>query len=378
MRSSLAWFVTLGALVAGTGGAAAEGAPLLMDTIGVSETEITVEGLSNSKPAWVPGYKFIVQYDGYDQNDVVLVQWKQGGKAIGKPAPCAAKAFVRETQVNPQTPMVPVNLAAFDCTHPKESAISQGGAFTLTLVYKHTLADKTSPLGTLEGTAIELKQGAQNKQISTWTGSHDHRLTGATVEENVNTGRDTGRNLEAAMLQHHEAERAAKLGGPTHYTIRFWTKYKQGGPVTMNMSCLLDGKPVVEANQTHGETRSYWTFKGKDKDNVAWAQQEFQFYKSRIYKQADEPGVWQWSEHPGEYRCVATSGGEIVKEVMFTIGADGKFVDSPCQAQIRTLRHIHLARTKDKATSNTPVDAKAAKKGYFGRVTWGAGCPGGK
>jgi len=378
MRSSLAWLIALGSLVVTPGLAAADGGPLLLDTVGVAETEVGVDVQSNAKVAWVPTYRFVVQFDGYDQNDVVLVQWKQGGKAIGKPAPCAARAFVKETQVNPQTPMVPVNLALFDCKHPKEAAISRGGAFTLELVYKQTLADKKSPLGTLEATAIELKQGAQNKQISTWTVSHDHRLAGATIEENVNTGRETGRNLEAAMLQHHEAERAAKLGGPTHYTIRFWTKYKQGGPVTMNMSCLLDGKSVVEANQTHGETRGYWTFKGKDKDNVTWAQQEFQFYKSRIYKQADEPGVWQWSEHPGEYRCVATAGGEIVKEVLFTIGADGKIVDSPCQAQIRTLRHVHLARTKDKAVSNTTVDAKAAKKGYFGRVTWGAGCPAGK
>jgi len=378
MCASMVRLVTLGSLLAITGSAAADSGPVLLDTVGVYETEVGVDVLSNAKVAWVPSYRFVVQFDGYDQSDVVLVQWKQGGKAIGKPSPCAAKAFAKETQVNPQTAVVPVNLALFDCKHPKESAIAQAGTFTLELVYKQTLADKQTSLGTLEATAIELKQGSQNKQISTWTASHDHRLVGATIEENVNSSRDAQVNLESAMLQHHEAERVAKLGGPTHYTIRFWTKYKQGGPARMNMSCLFDGKPVVEANQTHGETRSYWTFKGKDKDNVAWAQQEFQFYKSRIYKQADEDGVWQWSEHPGDYRCVATAGGEIVKEVLFTIGADGKIVDSPCQAQIRTLRHIHLARTKEKQVSNTTVDAKAAKKGYFGRVTWGTGCPASK
>ena len=271
MRSSLT-LVALGSLLATTGTAAAEGGPVLFDTVGVYETEVGADVLANQKPAWVPSYQFVVQFDGYDQNDVVLVQWKQGGKAIGKPAPCAATAFAKDAQVNPQTAVVPVNLMLFKCKHPKESAISQAGGFTLELVYKQTLADKQTKLGILEATAIELKQGSQNKQISTWMASHDHRLAGATIEELLNVSREAQDNLKRAMLQHHDASRVAKLGGPTHYTIRFWTKYKKGGPVTMNMSCLLDGKPVVEARQTGGETRSYWTFKGKDKEAGEWSQ----------------------------------------------------------------------------------------------------------
>lgn len=377
MRLKLSVLVAATSLVTTVGSSA--GAPVLLDTIGVYETEVAAEVQPNAKPAWIPTYRFVVQFDGYDQNDVVLVQWKQGGKAIGKPAPCVATAYSREAQVNPQTPIVPVHLAWFNCKHPKELAISKAGGFTLELVYKQTLADKKIPLAILEATAIELKQGSQNKQVSTWMASHDHRLAGATIEEHVNVSREAENNLKQAMLQHHDASRAAKLGGPTHYTIRFWTKYKKGGPVGMTMSCLLDGKPVVEARHTGGETRSYWTFKGKDRESGDWKQQEFQFYASRVYKQGEEPTAWIWSEHPGEYRCVATTGGEIVKEVFFTIGADGAIVDSPCQAQIKTLRHVHLARTKDTSKlTNTTVDARADKKGYFGRVTWTAGCPSGK
>ncbi len=309
----------------------------------------------------------------------MLVQWKQGGKPIGKPAPCSARAFAKDVQVNPQTPVLAANLALFDCKHPKDLAIASAGTFSLELVYKETLADKQSALGTLELIVIPLQQGSQNKQTRTWIASQDHRLALATIEEHVNDAHDAQVNLKRAMLQHHDANRAAKLGSPTHFTIRFWTKYKQGGPTTLTMSCLLDGKPVTDARHTKGANRSYWTFKGTERETGAWIQQEFQFYASRVYKQSDEgAGVWQWSEHPGDYRCVAAANGETVKEVFFTIGANGAIVDSACQAQLTTLRHVHVVRSKDGKISNTSVDAQAGRKGFFGRVSWGAGCPAGK
>lgn len=376
MRLYFVWLFTLASVFITPGSAAAEGGPVLLDTIGAFETEVGAQVQPLVKPAWIPTYKFVVEFDGFDQNDVVLVQWKLGGKAMGKPVPCAPAAGIRDAQVNPQTPVVPAHLLLFDCKHPKDSAVSRGGAFTLELVYKQTLVDKKTPLATLEATAIELKQGSQNKQTSTWMASHDHRLTGAIIEEHINYGRDYNVMLQQVALQHHDAARAAKLGGSTHYNIRFWTKYKQGGPTRMTMSCLLDGKPVVEGKHAGGQTRSYWTYKGKDKESGDWAEQVFQFVKSRVYKQDDEAGVWMWNEHPGDYRCVATAGGEIIKEVFFTIDAEGKVVDSPCQKQMRTLRHIRLVRAKDTSRlTNTTFDAKAGKKGYFGRVTWGAGCP---
>ena len=356
--------------------AAADAAPRLLDTIGVYETEVAAYMAPNAKPAWVPAVKLVVQFAGYAQEDVVLVQWKGGGKAIGKPAPCTAIAFAKDTQINPQTPVHAVNLARFECRHPNAEAIARAGNFTLDLVYKETLADKKTPLGTLAMTVVELKQGSQNKQTTTWTVSHDHRLGLATVEEHQNRLGDYGVDFSQAILLHDQAAKLEKLGGPTHYAIRFWTKFKQGGPKTLAMACLLDGKRVVEARHTGGETRSYWTYKGKEKESGEWEQQVFQFYGSRVWKAGEEgANVWQWSDHPGDYRCVATAGGETVKEVFFTIGADGAIVDNACQAQIATLRHIHVARAKDGAISNTNFDARAAKQAFFGRVTWKAGCP---
>lgn len=374
IRIALGVLTTLGL----TAGVATAGTPRLIDTVGLYETELAVYMAPNAKPAWVPQYKFIVEFDGYAQEDVVLVQWKRGGKAIGKPHPCSATAAAKDAQVNPQQPVYPVNLALFDCRHPNDAAITKAGTFTLDLVYKQTLETTLTPLGTLEMKVIELKQGSQNKQTATWTVSHDHRLGMATIEESVNGARAVDLAFQQVVLQHNDASRKASLGSPTHYSIRFWTKFKQGGPNAIAMACLLDGKRVVEARHTGGETRSYWTFQGKDKESGEWSQQVFSFYKSRVYKQpgiTEDPDVWVWSEHPGTYRCVATAGGETVSEVSFTIGTDGAIVDSACQAQVATLRHIHVVSAKPGAHTNTTLDAAASKKAYFGHVVWKKGCP---
>ena len=358
--------------------AAAEGTPRLIDTVGAYETEVAAYIAPNAKPAWVPQYKLIVEFDGYAQEDVVLVQWKQGGTAIGKPFACGATAAAKDAQLNPTQPVYPVNMAYYDCRHPNDAAITKAGNFTLELVYKQTLANKQTPLGTLEMKVIELKQGSQNKQTPSWTVSHDHRVGLATIEEHVNRSREAAYDLQQIALLHNEAGRKAKLGGPPHYTIRFWTKFKQGGPNTLSMACLLDGKRVVEARHTGGETRSYWTFQGKEKESGKWEQQEFQFYKSRAYKEGDgasSPDVWIWGDHPGDYTCVATAGGETVAEVSFTVGADGAIVDTPCQAQVATVRHVHIAKMKAGKVTNTTLDTGASKKAFFGHVAWKKGCP---
>ena len=365
-------------LVSMLGVASAEGTPRLMDTVGVYETELRAYIAPNAKPAWVPEYKFVVEFDGYAQEDVVLVQWKQGGTAIGKPFACGATAHAKDAQLNPTQQVYPVNMAYYDCRHPNEAAITKAGTFTLELTYKQTLANKLTPLGTLEMKVIELKQGSQNKQIPTWTVSHDHRVGFATIEENMQRSREAAYDLQQIALLHNEAARKVKQGGAPHYTIRVWTKYKQGGPTNLSMACLLDGKRVVEARHTGGENRDYWTFQGKDRETGKWSQQEFQFYKSRAYKEAEgatTPDVWVFGDHPGDYTCVATAGGETVAEVMFTVGPDGAIVDTPCQAQVATVRHVHVAKLKPGKLSNTNVDAGASKKAFFGHVVWKKGCP---
>lgn len=364
------------------GSAYGDTTPRLIDTIGIFETEVGLDISSSGKPAWTPTYNFILEFDGYENDDVVLVQLKQGAKAIGKPAPCKARTFVKTIQARTEAPVLPVNLAYFDCDHPKEGAIAKAGTYSLELTYKQTLADKKHALGSLQFTVLEIKQGSQNKPFSTWTLSHDQRMPIATVEEHVNASvaRDPKDGLERAAFMHHEADRKAKQGGSTYYTFEFWTKAKDKPLNDVTMSCLLDGKKVAEPRYTGSDNLEHWTFTGKKgQEKTIWQRHQFQASQTYVWQEPDKAGkMFVFAANPGEYRCVATSGGEMVKELFFTIGKDGTFVDSPCQAQLNTLRHVHVVRTKDGAVATAKVDAKAGTRGFFGRVAWGAGCPASK
>jgi hypothetical protein len=77
-----------------------------------------------------------------------------------------------------------------------------------------------------------------------------------------------------------------------------------------------------------------------------------------------------WDQNPGDYRCVATAAGETVKELFFTIGADGTVVNNDCQAQVKAPRHLHLLKAKDGFIANFDYDKKALAKGYWGRASW--------
>ncbi len=382
MKPAFAVVVTLG-ISALPSSAAAESAPRLIDTVGEVETELGITIDPASKPTWAPKQNFIVEFDGYSTEDVVLVQWKQGGKALGKPVACSADGFVKEVQSQPTKPMFPANMAHFMCQHPKEVGISKAGTFTFELTYKQTLADKKFPLGTLEMTVIEIKQGSGNKQFSTWVASQDHRMPVATIEEQIKgrSGREW-EDLMPAMMQHHEVNRKNdNYGAPPIYVVKFWTKFKnEKQPPLIKLACMLDGKKVAEGTNGSARRYEYWTYTSKTtQDNVRWQQHRFALSNVYAYRDPNAPkDAWIWGEHPGDYRCVALAGGETVKEVFFTIAADGTIKNSECQAQVNTVRHVHLVRAKDTAAANMPVDAKAGKKGFFGRVAWAAGCPAGK
>lgn len=348
--------------------------PRIIDTLGLYETNISAHIPSSSKPAWVPESRFVVGFSDYSPEDVVLVQWKAGAKAIGKPEACVASTFVKEASPGPGKPALPVGWAIFDCRHPAAAGISKAGKFSLELSYKQTLANTRHALGTLEFEVIQISQGALNKQVKTWIVSQDHRLAGATIEERVQSNSNPEYDLQRIALQHHDAARQHGGDAP-FYTIRFWTKYKQGGPTSLTMACLLDGKKVLDGQLDSGQKPyGYWTYRGKEKDNITWEQRSFQFSTSRAWTKAGEnaPGLWMFDQHPGEYRCVATAGGEIVKEVWFKVDKDGAIAPGACQSNVTTPRHVHLLKSKDAAVSNVPVSTKG--RAYF-RSAWRKGCP---
>ena len=84
-----------------------------------------------------------------------------------------------------------------------------------------------------------------------------------------------------------------------------------------------------------------------------------------------------WPPRHGEYKCVITGGGKVLKELHFTVDAKGNIAKSPCQAQsMNSPRSITLLTTKLKTPYNAKWDKKlAAKRAYGGGVTWAKGCP---
>jgi hypothetical protein len=355
---------------------AASGAPRIIDQIGAAETDVRVVAIPGNPVRWLPEARFHVEHPGWSQEDVVLVDWRDGKKSLGKPLPCAATHFLKAVQKDPTTPAVPANVGYFHCRFKDDAAITRAGAYQLGLTYRETLSGKTYDLGVLSFKAIEIAQGSQNKPTPTYADDRDHQLGLATIERYTGGYNDPGEIMQDALEKHHRV----RDDQPNEIAIRFWTKHDARGPTQMTMSCLLGDRKVAEAsNAGRGGSSGYWTHKGKERLNVRYQQHTFIFMKMISGKM--KPGHearFALGDNPGDYRCVAMAEGEIVKEVFFTVGPDGEIARTRCDDQAVLLDHVHIVRAVDKAIANLPYDEKAGKKtGYFGRVVWKDGCPSG-
>lgn len=254
---------------------------------------------------------------------------------------------------------------------------ARGGALprrktSLELTYRQPLVGKNTPLGTLSIETIEIFQGAQNNPRKTFATSFDHLLGPAFVGE-TEGGESGYEDIMKGELGRHVADGAEAH----HLLVWFYTKYKK--PPGVSMTCMKGDKRIGEAGSVRsvgGDGKSYWTFKGKDRFEVTYTGEGFLF--NRVFAgKATSPNPEQFylGDNPGDYRCVAMADGEIVKEVYFTVGADGKIAGTKCDDAVRLLSHFHVARSKDVAISDMPVDEKAGRAAFFGRVTWPAGCP---
>jgi hypothetical protein len=149
---------------------------------------------------------------------------------------------------------------------------------------------------------------------------------------------------------------------------------------------MFGGKRIAEAKGVGGHGFRTWSYvkKGSNKrDDNAWQQAEYFLYNLHPGPDAKgSKGSWSrpqhWmNENPGEYRCVVTGDGEILKELYFTVGKDGNIVKPPCQlASMNSMKHVTLLRTVNKKLSSRKFDKKIGKKmGFEGRVKWAKGCP---
>jgi hypothetical protein len=352
--------------------------PQIIDSVGARETWIRAFTYPPTPPnpgTWAPELVLFVQFDDHAPEDVLVVDWREGKKSLAKPLACQAMDFVKEVRAVPSrgdSPVHAVNVARFECRFPKEASISRAGRTSLELTYRQTLAGKETPLGTLEVEAIEIFQGAQAKPTRTFATNLDHLLGPAFVGETQ--GGESGHDeVLRGELSRHVA------GGAENHHLFIWFYTKYARPKGLSMSCLLGDKRIGEAGSVKsvgGDGKSYWSHKGKGRVEATYTGEGFLFLRTFTGKaKVQNPNQFFLGDNPGEYRCVAMADGAIVKEVYFTVGEDGKIAGNACDEAVRLLGHFHVARSKDVAISDVPVDGKAGRRAFFGRVAWPAGCP---
>ena len=276
------------------------GPPQIIDSIGSRETwirVITYPPTGGNPVTWTPELTLFVQADDWADEDVVVVDWREGKKSLAKPLSCGAGHFTKDARPSSRggAAAVPVNVARFECTFPREASISKGGKYTLDLTYRQPLAGKDTPLGTLEVEAVEIFQGAQAKPQKTFATSFDHLLGPAFVAE---TG--GGAHGEDEVMDDELARHVGKGEEEHDLLIWFWTKYQKGR--SLSMSCLLGDKKIGTAgavSNVGGQGRSYWTHKGKDRMNVEYFPAAFRFMTVFTSKaKNDNPQPLSLAENP--------------------------------------------------------------------------------
>ena len=276
-------------------------------------------------------------------------------------------------------------MVLFRCQAEKEFGISEAGQFGLKLTYKQTLQQKTHELATLMFNVVEVRRGSRNKPTITYRSDHDMRMSVATIEEGAGGGWDT--NTMVAPFNEAFAAASDELG---FATFRAWFKNDKKN-TRRKLRCFYGDKKVGESGD-FGNTYSFWRRyksgftgfgkKGEPDVNVRWEQAVFRangllFRRDPNWRKDEYADAHPMNENPGDYRCVITGDGDILKELHFTIGEDGNIQRPSCQDQsMKTMRHITLVRQVNEKVSTIDYDDSIGRKfGYFGNAKWAGDCP---
>ena len=353
---------------------AASDKPFIVDTIGAQETTFRAwahPGTKANPSRWSARLSFFVHYKDAADDDVVVISLHKGKKRLGKPTPCRPKRLYAEAA-----------LAAFECEAPKgrdhKDLFSTKGVHTIKLTYRKVIEGKEfANFAVLTVNVEQLKKGASNNPSVSWGESHDGKLTVSTIEEK---SQNSNSNSDA-----FNALAAAKGIGVPYMLVSTWFKREKRVERT-KMTCMYKGKRIAEAQSTGNSKYSSYTYKKKgspERIDQAWEQATYFLYAMHPRPDAKgSKGSWSTPQHwlnenPGDYKCVITGDGEIVKELYFKVGADGEVVKPACQrGSMNALKTVTLLRTVNKKLSTVKYDKKVGKKaGYEGRVKWSAGCP---
>lgn len=354
---------------------AASSRPFIVDSIGAYQTEITVYGQpgTKAKPSrWGAKLRFYLKYADLESDDTVMIDIRKDGDNLGDPTPCQPKARIDETQ-----------LAYFECDVPGgrdyERFFSTEGIHEVALTYRNLImGTEFRDFAVFQVDVIAQKQGAANDPDLRWAANHDMKLSVSTIDEELphSNPSDGGITL---------ASRFAKRLEESRTVLRTWLKRDKGYHPT-KVTCVYEGRRIDNAEGFKDREHTAWSYVQKgstERIQQQWIQQRFEMNGMLARANADgskntysQPPHYL-NESPGDYRCVVTGGGEIIKELFFSVGTDGEIVKPACQlASMNAMANVTLLETRDHKLSTVPYDDQTGRRfGFESRVQWVDGCP---
>jgi hypothetical protein len=336
------------------GSAEAEDKPVLLDAVSLNGPTLKTERTLKDGAPWGfrPYVELYVHFAGVEDDDVLLLQHKKGNKKWGKPQKCKVHYVWKNS-----------GLARFICRAAEDISSNRAGAYSVSVSYKQTAAGNTfKDLDTYRYKV--LKYNCDNRHVKRrWKPGqcfvidYDHHLG------------------EAWLRESHK-----DLNTPVKAVFTLWFKWKGSRPQEPKMRCYLDGKKVADfAYVENVRTEEYRPYKKANELNIkamGWSKLDFSGKNLAFRREAKPIDTTSWpdhyyiEEHPGDYKCTITHDSEMVRELFFTVGKDGKLVRPECATSGKSLAV---------PTLNTPVkmvhkgggakfDRTAHKKGgYYGK-----------
>ena len=347
--------------------------PVILDTIGGFGTEFKAYGLpgTKAKPTrWLAQLQFYVKYKDIAKDDAVMIEVFKDGKSLGKPTSCQFKYHDKD-----------FDLAYYQCDAPKmnsdyEGLYQTGGPHTIKLTYKNLVEGKEfKDFAILKINVKKAMQGSANNPSLKWQTDHDMKLAVSTIQEG---------GSKRGIIKY--AKEAAFRAGTqtTSMVINTWFKTGKKARNKTKMTCLYHDRRIAQADSFKIGEFSYWSYLKKgsmEREEAHWVHHSY--YLRTMYPRRHSKATHGrkkghfLNENPGEYRCVITGDGEVLKELFFRVGLDGNIVKPACQLEsMNTLSTVTLPAAEDKILSTTAYDKDIGKKyGFEGRVKWSKSCP---
>ncbi len=347
--------------------------PIILDTIGGFGTEFKAYGRpgTKAKPTrWLAQLQFFIKYKDIEKDDAVMIEVFKDGKSLGKPTSCQFKYHHQD-----------FHLAYYQCDAPKmrsdyEDLYQTGGPHTIKLTYKNLVAGKEfKDFAVFKVNVKKAMHGSANNPSLKWQTDHDMKLAVSTIQE--------GASKRGIIKFAKEA--AFRSGTQTRsMVINTWFKTGKATRVKTQMTCLYHDRRIAQADSFKIGGFSYWSFLKKgsmEKEEANWVHHAY-YLKSMFPRRHAKATHGRRKGHflndnPGEYRCIVTGDGEVLKELFFRVGLDGNIVKPACQLEsMNTPSTVTLLAAEDKILSTVDYDKKIGQQyGFEGRVKWSKSCP---